>query len=93
MQAAETQLKQLEQAGLGVPLGLLHGRMKSDVKKDALDAFANGSTPVLVATSVVEVRLGCLPPHLAAARLGSCGNTHVGTLQTLDLTWSTHSPS
>lgn len=56
-QAAETQREQLEQAhlGEGVKLGLLHGKMKPADKSAALNAFADGSTPVLVSTSVVEV--------------------------------------
>ncbi|WP_084126024.1 ATP-dependent DNA helicase RecG [Demequina sp. NBRC 110054] len=42
-----------ELAGVGV--GLLHGRMGSDDKDDAMAAFASGATPVLVSTTVVEV--------------------------------------
>ena len=56
LQAAETQVKQLEEAQLGVDIGLLHGKFKGADKQEALTAFAEGRTPVLVATSVVEVR-------------------------------------
>ena len=36
-------------------VGLLHGRMASADKQDAITAFASGSTQVLVSTTVVEV--------------------------------------
>lgn len=39
--------------GLGV--GLLHGKMKPKDKESAMTAFRDGTTPVLVCTSVVEV--------------------------------------
>jgi ATP-dependent DNA helicase RecG len=39
----------------GVRVGLLHGRMKSGEKEEAMGAFARGETQVLVATTVVEV--------------------------------------
>ena len=35
--------------------GLLHGRMSSEDKFAALQAFATGQTPVLISTTVVEV--------------------------------------
>jgi ATP-dependent DNA helicase RecG len=38
-----------------VKVGLLHGRMDSDEKQAALEAFRSGKTPVLVATPVIEV--------------------------------------
>jgi ATP-dependent DNA helicase RecG len=38
-----------------VAVGLLHGKMKSEEKDAAMEAFRSGSTPVLVCTSVVEV--------------------------------------
>jgi ATP-dependent DNA helicase RecG len=41
----------------GVRVGLLHGRMKSAEKEEAMSAFARGETQVLVATTVVEVGL------------------------------------
>ncbi|MGC5626632.1 ATP-dependent DNA helicase RecG [Georgenia sp. Z1344] len=44
-----------EQALAGVRVGVLHGRMAADEKDAAMAAFASGETPVLVATTVVEV--------------------------------------
>lgn len=37
-------------------IGLIHGRMNAVAKKDALDRFSSGEAPVLVSTTVVEVR-------------------------------------
>lgn len=39
----------------GIAVGVLHGRMKPRDKDAAMEAFRSGATPVLVATSVVEV--------------------------------------
>jgi ATP-dependent DNA helicase RecG len=39
----------------GIRVGLLHGRMKSAEKEEAMGAFARGETQVLVSTTVVEV--------------------------------------
>lgn len=39
----------------GVPVGTLHGRMPSAAKDEAMAAFADGRTPVLVSTTVIEV--------------------------------------
>ncbi len=39
----------------GVAIGLLHGRMKAKDKDDAMQAFLEGKTPVLVSTTVIEV--------------------------------------
>ena len=39
----------------GVPIGVLHGRMPSAAKDEAMAAFAAGRTPVLVSTTVIEV--------------------------------------
>ncbi len=39
----------------GLPVGLLHGRMKTDEKQRVMSDFAAGRTVVLVATTVVEV--------------------------------------
>ncbi|MEM0985278.1 MAG: ATP-dependent DNA helicase RecG [Pseudomonadota bacterium] len=40
---------------LGVPVGLVHGRLKAQEKDTALEDFRTGKTKVLVATTVVEV--------------------------------------
>ncbi len=39
----------------GARVGLLHGRMKAEDKDQAMQAFADGKTDVLVATTVIEV--------------------------------------
>ena len=36
-------------------VGMVHGRQAAEVKADAIDRFRDGTTPVLVATTVVEV--------------------------------------
>jgi ATP-dependent DNA helicase RecG len=40
-------------AGIGV--GVMHGRLSSEAKDDAMARFADGRDPVLVATTVIEV--------------------------------------
>lgn len=44
-----------EPALAGVALGMLHGRMSTEAKDRAMEDFARGVTPLLVATTVVEV--------------------------------------
>jgi ATP-dependent DNA helicase RecG len=39
----------------GVRVGLLHGRMRSTEKEEAMGAFSRGETQVLVSTTVIEV--------------------------------------
>jgi len=39
----------------GVPIGVMHGRLSAADKDAAMDAFAWGTTPVLVSTTVIEV--------------------------------------
>lgn len=39
----------------GIDVGVVHGRMAAEEKDAAMGAFADGTTPVLVATTVVEV--------------------------------------
>ncbi len=43
--------------GADVRYGLLHGRLSAEEKAAALEAFATGATNVLIATTVVEVRV------------------------------------
>ena len=43
------------QDALRAPVGLVHGRLKSEEKDSALEAFRSGQTRVLVATTVIEV--------------------------------------
>ena len=40
---------------LGVPVGLVHGRLKAQEKDDALESFRLGETKILVGTTVIEV--------------------------------------
>jgi ATP-dependent DNA helicase RecG len=42
-------------AGTGIAVGLIHGRLKPDEKAAAMQAFIEGRTGVLVATTVIEV--------------------------------------
>ncbi len=39
----------------GVPVGLLHGRLGSAEKEEAMEAFKTGRTKILVSTTVIEV--------------------------------------
>jgi len=56
LKAAEEGREELLQGAFkGLKVGLLHGRMKMDEKAEAMSKFASGETPVLVATTVVEV--------------------------------------
>jgi ATP-dependent DNA helicase RecG len=52
--AAEARFADLQNI-FGTSVGLVHGKMKAAEKDDAMERFANGTTPVLVATTVVEV--------------------------------------
>lgn len=36
-------------------VSLLHGKMKQEEKEEALSSFANGKTPILISTTVIEV--------------------------------------
>lgn len=58
-QAAEAEYERLRQDGVlgDAQCGLLHGRMAGEEKIAALQRFANGETPVLISTTVVEVRI------------------------------------
>ncbi|MCW5674826.1 MAG: ATP-dependent DNA helicase RecG [Xanthobacteraceae bacterium] len=52
--AAEARYAHLQDI-FGTRVGLVHGKMKATDKDDAMARFASGRTPVLVATTVVEV--------------------------------------
>ena len=54
-QAAEVAHAQLSAALPGIEVGLVHGRMKAAEKQATMEAFQDGRTAVLVATTVVEV--------------------------------------
>jgi ATP-dependent DNA helicase RecG len=57
LKAAETEVERLRAQPLlrSFAIGLLHGRMKPDEKREVMDAFRAGTLHVLVATTVVEV--------------------------------------
>jgi ATP-dependent DNA helicase RecG len=54
-QAAEVAYAQLCAALPELTVGLVHGRMKPKEKQAAMDAFKDGHTALLVATTVIEV--------------------------------------
>ncbi|MBR5950076.1 MAG: ATP-dependent DNA helicase RecG, partial [Actinomycetaceae bacterium] len=39
----------------GIGIGVMHGRLSSEEKSAAMNAFSSGQTPVLVSTTVIEV--------------------------------------
>jgi len=53
--AAATERYQDLRKYFGDIVGLVHGKMKSDEKKAAMDDFLSGKTKILVATTVIEV--------------------------------------
>ena len=52
--AAEARFAHLQEF-FGARTGLVHGKMKAADKDEAMERFASGNTPLLVATTVVEV--------------------------------------
>lgn len=54
-QAAETTAQELSAKLKGLRVGLVHGRLKPEEKKQVMRAFQSGEIDVLVATTVVEV--------------------------------------
>ena len=55
VQAAEETAKKLHQELPQLSVGLVHGRMKPEDKEQAMRAFKDGRTQLLVATTVIEV--------------------------------------
>lgn len=56
LRAATVEHRRLaEQVFPGLPVGLVHGRMRRDEKERVMADFAAGRTPILVATTVIEV--------------------------------------
>ena len=54
--AAEGYFEELSETHLkGIPMGLLHGRMKPSEKAREMERFASGETKILVSTTVIEV--------------------------------------
>lgn len=54
-EAAEDTWKLLQENLPGIKVGLVHGRMASDEKEEAMHAFKKGDLNLLVATTVIEV--------------------------------------
>jgi ATP-dependent DNA helicase RecG len=54
-QAAEVAHTELSAMLQGVPIGLVHGRLKASEKQAVMDAFRAGDIALLVATTVIEV--------------------------------------
>lgn len=54
-EAATTKYEYLSQRLPKLKIGLIHGRMKAQEKEDAMRAFQQGETHLLVATTVIEV--------------------------------------
>jgi ATP-dependent DNA helicase RecG len=61
VRAAEDEHRRLTEAGAFGPhrAALLHGKMPPEEKARALAAFSSGETPVLIASTVVEVGIDC----------------------------------
>jgi ATP-dependent DNA helicase RecG len=55
VRAAVEMAGEWEKALPGVPVGLLHGRLKAEEKESVMSAFAAGALRVLVSTTVIEV--------------------------------------
>ncbi|HJR57368.1 MAG TPA: ATP-dependent DNA helicase RecG [Rhizomicrobium sp.] len=53
--AAAEERAQMLQKALGLPVGLVHGKMKAPERDAAMAAFKAGETKLLVATTVIEV--------------------------------------
>jgi ATP-dependent DNA helicase RecG len=53
--SADARHKELVNALPNVPIGLVHGRMSGEEKDEAMMAFKQGDTRILVATTVIEV--------------------------------------
>ncbi|OEL36690.1 ATP-dependent DNA helicase-like protein RECG, chloroplastic, partial [Dichanthelium oligosanthes] len=55
LRAATAEFDSIKQKFEGYPCGLLHGRMKSDEKDEALSSFRSGETRILLSTQVIEI--------------------------------------
>lgn len=55
LHAAAAEIKKISEVFKGYKCGLLHGRMKSTEKEEAIQQFKEGKTQVLLSTQVVEV--------------------------------------
>ena len=55
MKAVKTEFEKIKKRFPDISINLLHGRMKSKEKREAMESFASGKTQILVATQVIEV--------------------------------------
>ncbi|XP_059445855.1 ATP-dependent DNA helicase homolog RECG, chloroplastic isoform X3 [Corylus avellana] len=55
LRAASPELEVISRRFQGYSCGLLHGRMKSDEKEEALGRFRSGETRILLSTQVIEI--------------------------------------
>ncbi|XP_071926514.1 ATP-dependent DNA helicase homolog RECG1, chloroplastic/mitochondrial-like isoform X2 [Coffea arabica] len=55
LRAASADLKTISSRFAGYNCGLLHGKMKSDMKDEALRRFRSGETNILLSTQVIEI--------------------------------------
>ncbi|XP_009783194.1 ATP-dependent DNA helicase homolog RECG, chloroplastic isoform X2 [Nicotiana sylvestris] len=55
LRAASADLETISQKFSGYKCGLLHGKMKSDDKSEALGLFRSGETNILLSTQVIEI--------------------------------------
>ncbi|XP_031401073.1 ATP-dependent DNA helicase homolog RECG, chloroplastic isoform X2 [Punica granatum] len=55
LRAAASDLESISKRFLNYNCGLLHGKMKSDEKEEALRRFRSGETQILLATQVIEI--------------------------------------
>ncbi|CAO2040963.1 unnamed protein product [Urochloa humidicola] len=55
LRAATAEFDSIKRKFEGYPCGLLHGRMRSDEKDEALSSFRSGETRILLSTQVIEI--------------------------------------
>jgi len=55
LRAATAEFDSIKEKFEGYPCGLLHGRMRSDEKDEALSSFRSGETRILLSTQVIEI--------------------------------------
>ena len=55
LRAAAAEFDSIKEKFEGYPCGLLHGRMMSDEKDEALSSFRRGETCILLSTQVIEI--------------------------------------
>ncbi len=55
VKSVEEEAERLRAELNGLEVSLVHGRMKAEAKRETMERFARGETPVLVSTTVIEV--------------------------------------